>query len=84
VISFSDSDAFGMCHKLAQTEGIIVGGSAGGNVWACKQIADRLPKDDGKQYVIVTPLVDSGIKYLSKVFNEDYLKANNININNEL
>lgn len=81
VIYFKDQDAFSMCHQLAKTEGVMVGGSSGANVWVCKQIADKLPEYDGKNYIIVTPLVDSGVRYLSKIFNEQYLLENNIEIN---
>ena len=41
--------------------------------------ADSLP-EDGKKYTIITPLVDSGVKYLSKVFNTEYLAENKITI----
>ena len=78
-IVVKDEDSFSMCHYLAQKEGLLVGGSSGTNVYACKVIADGLP-DDGKKYTIVTPLVDSGVKYLSKVYNTEFLSKNGITI----
>ena len=77
VIDVKDEDSFNMCHQLAQKEGILVGGSSGTTVHACKVLADSLP-NDGKKYTIVTILVDSGVKYLTKVFNEKYLIENNL------
>ena len=78
-IVVKDEDSFSMCHYLAHKEGLLVGGSSGTNVHACKVIADSLP-DDGKKYTIITPLVDSGLKYLSKVFNKEFLKKNGVEI----
>jgi len=79
VIIVEDENSFSMCHHLAQTEGLLVGGSSGTNVYACKVIADSLP-DDGKHYTIVTPLVDSGVKYLSKVYNKEWLANNKVDL----
>eukprot|EP00656_Telonema_subtile_P024224 TRINITY_DN261_c0_g1_i7.p2 TRINITY_DN261_c0_g1~~TRINITY_DN261_c0_g1_i7.p2 ORF type:complete len:310 (+),score=78.97 TRINITY_DN261_c0_g1_i7:411-1340(+) len=74
VMVFSDQDAFGMCHRMATTEGVLAGGSAGLNVCAAVAIANRATEP----CVIVTILCDSGVKYLSKVYNPEYLEQNNI------
>ncbi len=47
----------------------MVGGSSGGNVWAALEVAKRM-KAPAK---IVTVLPDSGFKYLSKIFNPQWL-----------
>ncbi len=68
-LQFSDVDAFGMSRRLARTEGILAGGSAGANLWGCQQIVERLTRPA----VIVTVLPDSGLKYLSKCFSDRWM-----------
>ena len=62
VITCSADDAFAMARRLAREEGILVGISAGANVWAALQVAAR-PESAGK--TIVTFLCDTGERYLS-------------------
>jgi cysteine synthase A len=57
-----DEDAFGMARRLASEEGVLAGGSGGGNVWAAVEIAKRLGA--GKRVVTIVP--DSAERYLSK------------------
>ena len=70
----TDLDAFNTCAALAHKEGILVGGSAGANVWAAMEVALTAPGPA----IIVTILCDSGVKYLSKVFNPEYLSKNGL------
>ena len=51
-----------------------MGGSAGLNVHAAIEVANSV----SEPAVIVTVLCDLGIKYLSKVYNDDWLKENNV------
>ena len=69
-ISFNDENAISMVHRLALQEGLMVGGSSGGNVYAALEIAKRM---DGPAK-IVTVLPDSGFKYMSKIFNPIWLE----------
>jgi cysteine synthase A len=62
VIKVDDEDAFETSRQLAKSEGLLVGISAGANVWAATQIASR---DENKGKVIVTILCDTGERYLS-------------------
>ncbi|MEN9917553.1 MAG: cysteine synthase [Pseudomonadota bacterium] len=71
VIPFTDKAAFAMARRLAKEEGLLVGGSSGANVWAALAIAAKLTKPA----TIVTILPDSGIKYLSKIYNDDWMRA---------
>jgi len=73
-----DQNSFNMCHILARKEGLLVGGSAGMNVYCAKKIADNLETDD--PVTIVTILCDSGIKYLSKIYNEEWLNENGLTL----
>jgi S-sulfo-L-cysteine synthase (O-acetyl-L-serine-dependent) len=59
-------DAQHIARRLAREEGILVGVSAGAALWACLDLARRLPK--GERAVIVTVFPDSGEKYLSDRF----------------
>jgi cystathionine beta-synthase len=74
VISFTDEDAFEMALRLARQEGLMVGGSSGGNVWSALQVAKEL----SAPAKVVTVLPDSGFKYLSTFFNPQWLNAHGL------
>ncbi len=71
VMQFTDKDAFITARRLAKEEGILAGGSSGANIWAALKIAETLSEPT----TIVTILPDNGIKYLSKCYNDDWMKA---------
>ena len=62
VIKVSNDDAIETAKMLAKHEGLLVGISAGANVYAAMQVAAR-PENQGK--TIVTILCDTGERYLS-------------------
>lgn len=62
VIQVTNEDAMSTAKALAKEEGLLVGISAGANIYAAKQIALR-PENKGK--TIVTILCDTGERYLS-------------------
>jgi len=62
VITCRADDAFAMARRLAVEEGILVGISAGANVWAALEVARR-PENAGM--TIVTFLCDTGERYLT-------------------
>ena len=62
VIKASFDDSVAISRRLAREEGILVGISAGANVWAAMQLAER-PENAGK--LIVTIGCDTGERYLS-------------------
>ncbi|AQQ72345.1 O-acetylserine sulfhydrylase [Limihaloglobus sulfuriphilus] len=62
VIQVDFDDACKTARKIASAEGLLVGISAGANVWAAQQIAAR-EDSDGK--IIVTILCDTAERYLS-------------------
>jgi cysteine synthase A len=62
VIRVTDADAIATSRRLAREEGMLVGISAGANVWAALQVAAR---PDVKGKTIVTIGCDTGERYLS-------------------
>jgi cystathionine beta-synthase/cysteine synthase A len=80
VMPFTDEHAFQAARQLARHEGILGGGSSGANIWCCLQIAERLKKPAR----IVTVIPDSGLKYLTKFYNDvwmnsaDYTRSNHV------
>jgi cysteine synthase A len=69
-----DSEALPIIFDLLKEEGLCLGGSSGINVAG----AIRLAKDLGPGHTIVTVLCDYGTRYLSKLFNPDFLRSKNL------
>ncbi len=61
IVAVSDEDAFATAKRLTREEGLLVGISAGANVWAALGVAKRL--GSGKRVVTVLP--DTGERYLT-------------------
>ena len=70
-----DRDSMAMARRLAREEGMLVGGSAGLNVALALQVAREV--DDPKACV-VTILCDTGERYLSKLFNDEWMQENQL------
>jgi cystathionine beta-synthase len=70
VLQVKDKDAFQAARELASKEGLLAGGSSGANIWAAIEIAKTLTEPA----TIVTVLPDGGTKYLSKMYNDAWLK----------
>ena len=66
-VTVSDKDSFLWTRRLAETEGILTGGSCGLALYAAYQVASEI--DDPAAMVAVI-LPDGGRSYLSKVFND--------------
>jgi cysteine synthase A len=62
ILMVHDDDSFDAAKKLAVQEGLLAGGSSGGNAWAALQVAKKL--GPGKR--VVTVLCDTAERYLSK------------------
>lgn len=74
VMQVSDKDAFRVGRELATKEGILAGGSTGANVWAALEIAKRLNEPAS----IVTIAPDGGVKYLSKIYNNEWMQEQHL------
>jgi cystathionine beta-synthase len=69
-IEATDAESFAMARRLAQVEGVLTGGSGGLAVEAALRVATE---DHDRLVVVVVP--DSGRGYLSKIFNDDWMKS---------
>lgn len=71
ILQVEDQIAFLEARALAKSEGLLVGGSSGAALWGVRQVASRL----GPQARIATVLPDGASRYLSTVFNDDWMRA---------
>jgi cystathionine beta-synthase len=74
VIRVDDRTSFNWARRLAREEGILAGGSTGTALAAALLYARRLTPDD----VVVVLLPDTGRGYLSKQFNDTWMRENNL------
>ncbi|GHO82818.1 putative cystathionine beta-synthase [Dictyobacter formicarum] len=74
VIRVDDRTSFHWAQRLAREEGILTGGSAGTALAAGLTYAKRLTEND----VVVILLPDTGRGYLSKQFNETWMRENDL------
>ena len=71
----SDRTSLTMARRLAREEGILAGGSTGLNVALAVEVAREL---DDPAALVVTILCDTGERYLSKVFNDEWMQENQL------
>ena len=68
----TDKDAFLRTRQLARSEGIFAGGSAGAALHVALRTCESLSETD----VVVVIIPDSGTRYLSKIYNDNWMKEN--------
>ena len=72
VVQVTDKQSFVAARRLAREEGILVGGSSGMALHAALVVA----RDRGPDDVIVVLFPDTGRNYLSKFFNDEWMRQN--------
>ena len=72
IVRVDDKECFLTARALLRDEGLYVGGSAGAAVAG----AIKYAKQTGKKQNIVVILPDSAAKYLSKIFNDEWMREN--------
>ncbi len=72
MVQVSDKECFCIARDLAKKEGLFVGGSCGGAVAGALKYARDLK--ERKTFLIILP--DSGSRYLSKFYDDDWMRAN--------
>ncbi|MBI3363252.1 MAG: cystathionine beta-synthase [Chloroflexi bacterium] len=72
VIQIGDKESFLMTRRLVREEGIFCGGSSGTAVAGALHFA----RDLGPDRLVVIILPDSGSRYLSKVFDDEWMREN--------
>jgi cystathionine beta-synthase len=71
-VRVSDRDSFLTTRRLAETEGMLVGGSCGLAVHAALVVAAEIDDPDA---LVVVVLPDGGRAYLSKIFNDTWMAS---------
>ena len=68
-IKLPDAESFQMARRLIKEEGLLIGGSSGGVVWAALQKAERL--NAGDKCLVILP--DSVRNYLTKFVDDEWM-----------
>jgi cystathionine beta-synthase len=70
IVQVNDQECFVVARRLVKQEGIFTGGSGGGCVSGALTVARKCKKGD----VVVAFLPDTGMRYLSKVFSDEWMR----------
>ena len=71
IYKVTDREAFRVAREVALKEGLLVGGSSGASLWGALKLARSLERPAR----IVTILPDNGIRYMSTLFNDQWLQG---------
>ena len=72
-VTVSDKESFAMARRLTREEGLFVGGSSG----LIAHVALKVARDvNDPEAFIVTVLCDTGERYLSKLYNDEWMREN--------
>ena len=70
-----DKESFAMARRLTREEGLFVGGSSGLIAVVALRVAREIDDPDA---FIVTVLCDTGERYLSKLYNDEWMRENQL------
>ena len=73
IMRVDDKECFLLTRELVRQEGLFCGGSCGAAVAGAIKFAEQLG-DDKKNIVVLLP--DSAQKYLSKIFDDEWMRSN--------
>ncbi|MFQ6037173.1 MAG: PLP-dependent cysteine synthase family protein [Candidatus Aminicenantales bacterium] len=71
IFRITDKQAFRLTRELADREAILAGGSSGAALWASLKLAREITHPAR----IVTVFPDSATRYLSTIYNDDWMRA---------
>jgi cystathionine beta-synthase len=74
-MTVTDKESFSMARRLTREEGLFVGGSSGLIVHVAMHVARRI---DDPEACVVTMLPDTGERYLSKLYNDEWMRENQL------
>jgi len=80
-VRVSDRDAFAMARRITREEGILAGESCGTALIAALDEARRIMTEDpaaARDAVLVVIFPDGGRNYMSKLYNDEWLRANGL------
>jgi cystathionine beta-synthase len=78
-VRVSDRDSFVAARRLTREEGILSGGSCGTALVAALSVGRELAATDGgHDAVVVVLLPDGGRNYLSKLYNDEWMRVNGL------
>ena len=80
IVVVNDQEAFSMARLLARLEGILAGGSSGAALYAAIKYLKQAGVK-GRTAVVILP--DTGRNYLSKIFNDEWMRENGFEIDDE-
>lgn len=82
VVQVDDRESFQMTRRLVREEGIFAGGSSGSAVAGLLKSENVHSLKPGQNVVVILP--DSGNRYLSKIFDDNWMRENGFLANNQV
>ncbi|MCK4894787.1 MAG: hypothetical protein KAT07_12505, partial [Calditrichia bacterium] len=69
IMRVNDRNSFLTARRLSREEGVFAGGSSGSAIWVALEVARK--QNEPKNIVVILP--DSGSRYLSKIYNDEWM-----------